>query len=80
LALGREPIQLGIVECRILLYLAGRPYYAFTRRNIADAVSTERHPVREDTVDTHVDSLIDQLGEFHDYIQAVPYVGYRFKE
>jgi DNA-binding response OmpR family regulator len=80
LALGREPIQLGIVECRILLYLAGRPYYAFTRRNIADAVSTERHPVREDTVDIHVDSLIDQLGEFHDYIQAVPYVGYRFKE
>jgi hypothetical protein len=25
LALGKEPIQLGIVECRILLYLAGRP-------------------------------------------------------
>jgi hypothetical protein len=43
-------------------------------------VSTQRHPVQEDTVDAHVDSLIDQLGVFHDYIQAVPYVGYRFKE
>src|SRR4051794_15219300 len=39
LALGNETIQLGIVEFRILLFLAGRPYHAFTRRNIADAVS-----------------------------------------
>jgi DNA-binding response OmpR family regulator len=79
LALGTDPIQLGIVECRILLYLASRPYHAFTRRNIAEAVHSERYPLREESVDTHIDSLIDQLGEFHDYVQAVPYVGYRFK-
>jgi DNA-binding response OmpR family regulator len=79
LALGKDPIQLGVIECRILMYLAGRPYHAFTRRNIADAINSDRYPIREDTVDTHVDSLIDQLGVFHDYVQAVPYVGYRFK-
>lgn len=79
LALGKDPIQLGVIECRILMYLAGRPYHAFTRRNIADAIHSERYPIVEDTVDTHVDSLIDQLGAFHDYVQAVPYVGYRFK-
>jgi DNA-binding response OmpR family regulator len=79
LALGQEPIQLGVIECRILMYLAGRPYHAFTRRNIAEAIHTERYPLTEDAVDAHVDSLIDQLGVFHDYIQAVPYVGYRFK-
>jgi DNA-binding response OmpR family regulator len=79
LALGRETIQLGIVEFRILLYLAGRPYHAFTRRSIADAVCTERDPVVEDTVDRHVASLLDQLGVFHDYVQSVPYIGYRFK-
>jgi DNA-binding response OmpR family regulator len=79
LALGKEPIQLGVIECRILLYLAGRPYHAFTRRNIAEAINTERYPLTEDVVDTHIDSLIEQLGVFHDYIQAVPYVGYRFK-
>jgi DNA-binding response OmpR family regulator len=79
LALGRDPIQLGVVECRILLYLAGRPYHAFTRRNIAEAVNSERYPLSEENVDTYIDSLIDQLGEFHDYVQAVPYVGYRFK-
>jgi DNA-binding response OmpR family regulator len=79
LALGKEPIPLGVIECRILLYLAGRPYHAFTRRNIAESINSERYPLTEDAVDTHVDSLIEQLGVFHDYIQAVPYVGYRFK-
>ena len=79
LAIGQEPIQLGIVEFRILLFLASRPYHAFTRRCIADAVSSERDPVMEDTVDRHVASLLDQLGVFHDYVQSVPYIGYRFK-
>jgi DNA-binding response OmpR family regulator len=79
LALGQETIQLGIVEFRILLYLASRPYHAFSRRSIADAVSSERDPVGEDTVDRHVASLLDQLGVFHDYVQSVPYIGYRFK-
>jgi DNA-binding response OmpR family regulator len=79
LALGKEPIQLGIVESRILLYLASRPYHPFTRRSIANAVSSTNEPVLEDSVDRHVASLVDQLGVFHDYVQAVPYVGYRFK-
>jgi DNA-binding response OmpR family regulator len=79
LALGQETIQLGIVEFRILLYLAGRPYHAFSRRSIAEAVSSERDPVVEETVDRHVASLLDQLGVFHDYVQSVPYIGYRFK-
>jgi DNA-binding response OmpR family regulator len=79
LVLEQEPIQLGIVEFRILLYLAGRPYHAFTRRSIANAVSSERDPVVEDTVDWHVASLLNQLGKFHDYVQSVPYIGYRFK-
>ena len=79
LALGKEPIQLGLVESRILLYLASRPYHPFTRRSIASAVSSTLEPVVEDTVDRHIASLVDQLGVFHDYVQAVPYVGYRFK-
>jgi DNA-binding response OmpR family regulator len=79
LALGQEIIQLGIVEFRILLFLASRPYHAFTRRSIADAVGTDQNPIVEDTVDRHVASLLGQLGVFHDYIQSVPYIGYRFK-
>ena len=79
LALGQEPIQLGIIEFRILLFLASRPYHPFTRRCIADAVNSERDPVVEDTVDQHIASLLDQLGVFHDYVQSVPYIGFRFK-
>jgi hypothetical protein len=80
LALGKEPIQLGLVESRILLYLASRPYRPFTRRSIANAISSKDDPVAEDAVDGHIAALVDQLGAFHDYVQAVPYVGYRFKE
>ncbi len=79
LALGQEPLQLGIVEARILLFLASRPYHAFTRRCIADAVTSECDPVVEGAVDRYVTSLIDQLGVFHHFVQSVPYIGYRFK-
>src|SRR6476620_11582773 len=56
LALGQESIQLGIIEFRILLFLASRPYHAFTRQSIADAVSSARYPVAEATVERHIAS------------------------
>jgi two-component system phosphate regulon response regulator PhoB len=78
-AFGDEPIRVGITEFRIMLYLASWPYHAFTRRQIADAVSTVERPVAEEAVDDYIDSLRDQLGVLHDYVQTVPSVGYRFK-
>jgi DNA-binding response OmpR family regulator len=77
--LGDGPIQVGIVEFRIMLFLASRPYHAFTRRQISDAFSAKGHTVTEATVDFHIASLRDQLGVFHDFVQTVPQVGYRFK-
>jgi DNA-binding response OmpR family regulator len=77
--LGDGPIRVGIVEFRIMLFLASRPYHAFTRRQISDASSTEGHTVTEETVDFHIASLRDHLGVFHDFVQSVPQVGYRFK-
>ena len=79
-ALGKEPIQLGSIEFGILLFLASRPYHAFTCRHIADAVSSGITPLTEADVDKYIVSLRDQLGSFHDYVQTVPYIGYRFKE
>ena len=79
-ALGQQPIQLGPVEFRILLFLASRPYHAFTARAIATAVSPKLEPVTEESVGEHISSLRDQLGVFYDYVQTVPYIGYRFKE
>jgi DNA-binding response OmpR family regulator len=78
-AFGREPIQLGNVEFRILLFLASRPYHAFSRREIARAVASAQIDVTEDNVDGHVASLREQLGILYDYVQTVPYIGYRFK-
>lgn len=79
LALGREPIDLGDVEFRILLLLASKPYRPMSRHRIAAAVSTPHNPVTPDSVERHIASLRAQLGFFRDYVQTVPYLGYRFK-
>lgn len=44
-------------------------------RSYPQCRSTGDHPVEEETVDWHVASLLDQLGVFHDYVQAVPCIG-----
>ena len=77
--LGRGTIRLTLVEYRILMFLAARPNHAFTRRRIADAVSTASHSVTVKTLGRYIASLRGQLGFFSDYIQSVPYIGYRFK-
>jgi two-component system phosphate regulon response regulator PhoB len=77
--LGRETIQLDLVEYRILNVLASRPYHAFPRKRLIEAVSTELEPVTEETLDDFIASLRDKLGFFRDYVQTVPYIGYRFK-
>ncbi len=78
-ALGDKPIRLGLVEFKILLFLASRPYHAFTRRQIADAVSAESFSVAEGAVDGYIVALRDQLGVLHDFVQTVPHIGYRYK-
>lgn len=78
-AFGDEPIRVGLVEFRIMLFLASRPYHAFTRRQIAEAVTAAGRPIAEDAVDDYVATLRDQLGILHDFVQTVPHVGYRYK-
>ena len=77
--LGRETIQLDSIPFRILQFLSTHPYRAYSRRRIAEAVSSRRHPVGEEQLDGHIGSLRRQLGFFRDYVQTVPYIGYRFK-
>lgn len=77
--LGREPIPLGLIEYRIIQFLSHKPYKAFRRQQIIRAVHIEEYPVNEANLDQHIRSLRDKLGLFSDYIQTVPYVGFRFK-
>ena len=78
-ALGLEAIQLGDVEFRILTLLASCPYLPFSHEAIAKGVSTDRRPVTAESVDLFIASLREQLGFFRDYVQTVPFMGYRFK-
>jgi DNA-binding response OmpR family regulator len=77
--LGKGTIRLSSIEFRILMFLASKPYRAFTKRRIAAAVSTETQPVTAETLGRYVRSLRGQLGFYSDYIQSVAYIGYRFK-
>ena len=76
---GRGTIQLKLVEYRIFRLLASRPNYVFTPRRISEAVSTSRNLVTTETLVDYIASLRHQLGFFSDYIQTVPFMGYRFK-
>ena len=74
-----HPINLTLVEFRIFCFLSAKPYKPFTRRQIVDTISSSKADVSADTIDGHVRSLRDKLGIFSDFIQTVPYIGYRFK-
>jgi DNA-binding response OmpR family regulator len=76
---GRGTIRLTLVEYRILRFLASRPNQAIARSRIADAASTANDRVTVEALGRHIHSLRAQLGFFNDYIQLVPYIGYRFK-
>ena len=78
--LGREIVQLGLIEYRILRFLAAQPYRACTRDRIAEAVSTHQHRVAPEALDGHVARLRDALGFFRDYVQTVTFLGYRFRD
>jgi DNA-binding response OmpR family regulator len=74
-----NPINLSLVEFRIFCFLSAKPYKPFTRRQIIETISSSRHPVTIETIDLHIRALRDKLGIFSDFIQSVPYIGYRFK-
>jgi len=76
---GRGTIRLTPIEYRILKLLASRPNQVFTPSRIAEAVSSGSQSVTPETLYRYVTSLRSQLGFFSDYIQTVPYMGYRFK-
>ncbi|MCA9215695.1 MAG: winged helix-turn-helix transcriptional regulator [Planctomycetales bacterium] len=74
-----RPIDLSLIEYRIFCFLSAKPYKPYTRRQIVDTISSPKAEVTTQTIDTHVRSLRDKLGIFSDFIQTVPYIGYRFK-
>lgn len=77
---GSEKISLTFTEFKLLEFMARRPGVVFSRAQILDAVSGEDAMVYDRTVDAHVKSLRQKLGEAKDYIETIRGAGYRFRE
>jgi two-component system alkaline phosphatase synthesis response regulator PhoP len=75
-----KPIQLTTTEFGILLCLARRPGWVFTRYQIIDAVKGEDYIVTDRAVDVQIAGLRKKLGLMSEIIETVRGVGYRFKE
>lgn len=73
-------VELTYSEFQILVTLARRPGWVFTRYQIVDAVRGENYPVTERSVDVQIVGLRKKLGACGAYIETVRGVGYRFKD
>ena len=77
---GGEPVNLSSTEFGILHFLAGRPGWVYTRRQILRGVHGEDHPVLDRSIDVQIASLRGKLGDRGELIETVRGVGYRFAE
>jgi two-component system phosphate regulon response regulator PhoB len=82
---GGMPVELTATEFRVLVYLARRPGWVFTRQQIVDAaqgddVFVNDRFVTDRSVDVHIVSLRRKLGACGAYIETVRGVGYRLQD
>ncbi|MBC8350930.1 MAG: response regulator transcription factor [Planctomycetes bacterium] len=75
---GRE-LQLTPTEFQLLWTLARQPGRAFTRNELMDRCRGEDAPSFERTIDVHIRSLRQKLGNRFGAIETVRSVGYRFR-
>lgn len=73
-----KPVELTFTEFRVLLALASRPGWVFTRYQIVNAVRGEDYAVTDRAVDVQIAGLRKKLGPCGHYIETVRGVGYRF--
>ena len=73
-------IDLTYTEFQVLLLLAKRPGWVFTRSHIVDSIRGNDYPVTDRSVDVQIVGLRKKLGPFGKYIETVRGVGYRFRE
>ena len=76
--LGGKEINLPPKEFDLLLHLARNPGLVLRREQILDAVWGYSYDGDVRTIDTHIKSLREHLGEGRDAVQTVWGVGYKF--
>lgn len=72
-------IELTNLEFLVLLFLAKKPGWVFSRHQIVEGVRGGTYPVTERSVDVVIVGLRKKLGDFGDRIETVRGVGYRFR-
>jgi two-component system, OmpR family, alkaline phosphatase synthesis response regulator PhoP len=80
-----RPVELTATEFRILVFLARRPGWVFTRQQIVDAAQGDEsflpdRFVTDRSVDVHIVSLRRKLGACASSIETVRGVGYRLRD
>ena len=75
-----EPVELTYTEFQVLLLLARRPGWVFTRSHIVNSIRGNDYPVTDRSVDVQIVRLRKNLGAYGKYIEPVRGVGYRFNE
>jgi two-component system phosphate regulon response regulator PhoB len=78
--LNGTPVDLTYTEFEVLMLLAGRPGWAFSRSQIVDSVRGYSYSVTDRSVDVQIVGLRRKLGAYSHYIQTVRGIGYRFKD
>lgn len=74
------PLDLTYTEFEILLFLARRPGWVFTRTQIIDAARGNDAIITDRAVDVQIVGLRKKMGEYAELIETVRGVGYRFRE
>ena len=75
-----QPVQLTNTEFTILMQLASRPGWVFTRQQIIDQARGYDYLITPRAIDVQIFGLRKKLGATGRYIETVRGVGYRMKE
>ena len=78
--LGDKPVSLTMTEFGILVLLAGRPGWVFSRQQIIDSIRGYDFLVTSRAVDVQIFGLRKKLGPDGSLIETVRGLGYRCKE
>ncbi len=73
-------VTLTSTEFRLLLFLASRPGWVFTRDQIVNGIHEMNFAVTARSIDVQIVGLRKKLGGENTYIETVRGVGYRFRE
>jgi DNA-binding response OmpR family regulator len=79
-SIGGEPLDLTIVEFRLLELLARQPGKVFSRTQIMERINGMDYFAAERSVDVQIAGLRKKLGPYKDGIETVRSVGYRLNE